>query len=172
MELLERYLNAVRRHLPWLRQDDIVAELRANLEAQLEDKEAELDRPLTKAEAEEWLKQLGSPLQVAARYQRQQYLIGPALFPIYSYVLRLVLTWLTVIYVIANAVTIAASNQGGASVLDAALRLPAMWLINAGIITLIFAVIERAGVHFPEKFRRFRSGSSGRWAGWGRWPDP
>ena len=152
MELLERYLNAVRRHLPWLRQDDIVAELRANLEAQLEDKEAELDRPLTKAEAEEWPKQLGSPLQVAARYQRQQYLIGPALFPIYSYVLRLVLTWLTVIYVIANAVTIAASNQGGASVLDAALRLPAMWLINAGIITLIFAVIERAGVHFPEKF--------------------
>ena len=40
MELLDRYLNAVRRHLPWLRQDDIIAELRANLEAQLEDKEA------------------------------------------------------------------------------------------------------------------------------------
>jgi hypothetical protein len=151
MELLERYLNAVRRHLPWLRQDDIVAELRANLEAQLEDKEAELGRPLTKAEAEAWLKQFGSPLQVAARYQRQQYLIGPALYPIYSYVLRLVLTWVTVIYVIANAVTIAASNQGGASILEAALRLPAMWLINAGIITLIFAAIERGGVRFPEK---------------------
>ena len=152
MELLDRYLNAVRRHLPWLRQDDIIAELRANLEAQLEDKEAELGRPLTKEEAEEWLKQLGSPLQVAARYQRQQYLIGPALFPTYAYILRLALTWLTVIYVIANAVTIAASNQGGASVLQAALRLPAMWLINAGIVTLIFAVIERAGAHFPEKF--------------------
>ena len=51
MELLDRYLQAVKMHLPWQRQDDIVAELRANLEAQLEDKEAELGRPLTKEEA-------------------------------------------------------------------------------------------------------------------------
>src|ERR1039457_4106406 len=112
MELLDRYLQAVKRHLPWERQDDIIAELRANLEAQLEDKEAELGRTLTKEEAEEWLKQLGSPLQVAARYQRPQYLIGPALFPTYSFVLRLVLTWTTAIYVIASVVTIAAKGLG------------------------------------------------------------
>jgi hypothetical protein len=48
-------------------------------------------------------------------------------------------------------VTIAVSNQGGEKVLEAALRLPSMWLINAGIVTLIFAVIERAGARFPEK---------------------
>ena len=66
MELLDRYLQAVKRHLPWERQDDIIAELRANLEAQLEDKEAELGRPLTKEEAEQWLKQMGAPIQVAA----------------------------------------------------------------------------------------------------------
>ncbi len=153
MELLDRYLKAVRRHLPWLRQDDIIAEMRANLEAQLEDKQAELGRPLTQEEAEAWVKQLGSPLAVAARYQRQQYLIGPALFPTYSYVLRLVLTWLTVLYVVANALTIAVSNQGGAKVLEAALRLPSIWLINAGIVTLIFALIERFGPRSPEKFR-------------------
>jgi hypothetical protein len=155
MELLDRYLQAVKKHLPWERQDDIVAELRANLEAQLEDKEAELGRPLAKEEAEEWLKQIGSPIQVAARYQRQHYLIGPAIFPTYSYILTLVLTWATVIYAIANAVAIAASNLGGEGVLRAALRLPWIWLINAAIVTLIFAVIERTGVHFPEKFRKF-----------------
>jgi hypothetical protein len=152
MELLDRYLQAVKKHLPWQRQDDIVAELRANLEAQLEDKEAELGRPLTKEEAEEWLKQIGSPIQVAARYQRQQYLIGPAIFPTYSFILKLVLTWATVIYAIANAVTIAASNQGGEAVLRAALRLPWIWLINAAVVTLIFVVIEQTRVHFPEKF--------------------
>jgi hypothetical protein len=152
MELLDRYLQAVKKHLPWLRQDDIIAELCANLEAQLEDKEAELGRPLTKEEAEEWLKQIGSPIQVAARYQRQQYLIGPILFPTYSYILKLVLTWATVIYAIANAVTIAASNRGGEAVLQAALRLPSIWLINAAIVTLIFVVIERTGMRFPEKF--------------------
>ncbi len=155
MELLDRYLKAVRRHLPWLRQDDIIAELKANLEAQLEDKEAELGRPLSQEEAEAWLKQLGSPLAVGARYRRQQYLIGPALFPTYSYVLRLALTWWTLIYVIANAVTIAVSNQGGESVLHAALRMPAAWLINAGIVTLIFAVIERVGGRSPGKLKRF-----------------
>jgi hypothetical protein len=152
MELLDRYLQAVRKHLPWQRQDDIIAELRANLEAQLEDKEAELGRPLTKQEAEEWLKQIGSPIQVAARYQRQQYLIGPTIFPTYSYILKLVLTWATVIYAITNAVTIAASNRGGEAVVQAALRLPWIWIVNAGIVTLIFAVIELTGARFPEKF--------------------
>jgi hypothetical protein len=155
MELLDRYLQAVKRHLPWERQNDIIAELRANLEAQLEDKEAELGRPLAKEEAEEWLKQIGAPIQVAARYQRQQYLIGPAVFPTYSYILKLVLTWATVIYAIANAVAIAASNQGGEAVLRAALRLPEIWLINAGVVTLIFAVIELTGARFPEKFHAF-----------------
>jgi hypothetical protein len=150
MELLDRYLQAVKRHLPWQRQDDIIAELRANLEAQLEDKEAELGRPLTKEEAEEWLKQMGSPIQVAARYQRQQYLIGPRIFPTYFYILKLVLTWATAIYAIANAIAIAASNQGGEAILQAALRLPWIWLINAAIVTLIFVVIERTGAHFPE----------------------
>ena len=59
MELLDRYLQAVRKHLPWQRQDDIIAELRANLEAQLEDKEAELGRPLNQARRRRGCKQTG-----------------------------------------------------------------------------------------------------------------
>src|SRR6516164_9401632 len=98
MELLDRYLQAVKKHLPWQRQDDIIAELRANLESQLEEREAELGRPLTGPEAEAWIKQLGPPMQMAARYQPQQYLIGPAVFPIYWFVLRTALLWATVIY--------------------------------------------------------------------------
>ena len=55
MELLDRYLQAVRKHLPWQRQEDILAELRANLESQLDEKQGELGRPLTPTEAEEWI---------------------------------------------------------------------------------------------------------------------
>jgi hypothetical protein len=93
---------------------------------------------------------------VAARYQRQQYLIGPALFPTYSYILKLVLTWATVIYLIASVVTIATQGLGvealaGISLVHVALRLPWIWLVNAGIVTLIFALVERAGARFPEK---------------------
>lgn len=152
MELLDRYLQAVKRHLPWERQDDVLAELRANLEAQLEDKEAELGRPLTKEEAEEWLKQIGSPLQVAGRYQRQQYLIGPTVFPVYWYVLRLALTWCAVIYAIANAVEIAANRPGWAAIVSAVVHLPWVLLITAAFVTLVFAVLEAAGARYPGMF--------------------
>ena len=151
MELLNRYLEAVKKHLPWEGQDDILAELRANLEAQLEDKEAELGRPLTKEEAEEWLKQLGSPIQVAARYQRQQYLIGPSVFPMYWYILRLALTWCTILYAIAKTVEIAAKGLGASAIIGAALGLPWILLINAALVTLVFAAIEAAGTQFPGK---------------------
>jgi len=151
MELLDRYLQAVKKHLPWERQDDIIAELRANLEAQLEDKEAELGRPLTKEEAEQWIKQLGSPIQVAARYQRQQYLIGPTLFPTYWYVLKLAFMWATGIYVVARVMTLAAQGSSAEAYAGIALGLPGMWLINAAIITLVFAVIELSGTQFGAK---------------------
>jgi hypothetical protein len=151
MELLDRYLQAVKKHLPWQRQDDIIAELRANLEAQVEDKEAELGRSLTKEEAEEWLKKIGSPIRVAARYQRQQYLIGPAVFPIYWYILRLVMAWSTVIYVIAKTVEMATKGLGAGAFLAAALGLPQIWLINIALITLVFALIETAGPRFSAK---------------------
>ncbi len=157
MELLDRYLQAVKKHLPWERQDDIIAELRANLEAQLEDKETELGRPLTKEEAEEWLKQIGPPIQVAARYQRQQYLIGPAVFPTYWFVLRLSLTWGAIIYSIAKAVDIAAHGLGASEIGAAVVYLPWVLLINAAIVTLVFAALEQVGMRYPEKCAPFAS---------------
>jgi len=148
MELLDRYLEAVKKHLPWQRQDDIVAELRANLEAQLEEKEAELGRPLTKAEAEAWLKQLGSPLQVAAGYKPQQYLIGPAIFPTYRYVLQLAWTWALIIYAIVTVVQIfARDNFSGDALLDALLHVPLVLMTTAAWVTLVFAAIEYAIEH-------------------------
>jgi hypothetical protein len=145
MELLDRYLQAVKKYLPWNRQDDIVAELRANLESQLEDKEAELGRPLTTSEAEAWLRQLGSPMQVAVRYQPQQYLIGPAIFPAYWYVLRLALGWTLAIYAIVSAISIATGNLNGQAVLDAVLHIPGVLITTAAWVTVIFAALELGG---------------------------
>src|SRR5260370_97257 len=115
MELLDRYLGAVRKHLPWERQDDIIAELRANLESQVEEKEEELGQPLTAAEAEAWLKEGGPPLQMAARYHTPRYLIGPALFPIYWYVLKLAFFWATVVYTIVSVILLAVGTRNAAS---------------------------------------------------------
>jgi len=145
MELLDRYLQAVKKHLPWQRQADILAELRANLESQLEDKESELGRPLTAAEAEAWLKQIGPPIQVAARYQPQQYLIGPSLFPIYWYVLKFASLLALHIYSVVSAILIfVGADPNLTSVIGAILRIPGILLSTAMWITFVFACIEFA----------------------------
>lgn len=151
MEILDRYLQSVKKHLPWQRQEDILAELRANMESQLEDKEAELGRPLSEAEAMEWLKQFGPPIRVAARYQRQQYLIGPAVFPAYWYALRLSLGWMTAIYAIGKTVSIVVNGQGWRAAVEATFALPFLLLVNAAIVTAIFVVIEQVNLRRPGK---------------------
>jgi hypothetical protein len=147
MEFLDRYLEAVRKHLPWQRQDDIIAELRANLEAQLEEKEAALGRPLTQAEAEAWLKQLGSPMQMAAPYQPQQFLIGPAIFPIYRNVMKIALTWAAAIYCIANGVALLIKEPHMIDWAHVVANAPFVLLTTAAWVTLVFAGIEYAVAH-------------------------
>lgn len=148
-ELFERYLQAVKKYLPRNRQDDILAELRANLEAQIEEREEELGRPLTEGEMTDWLKQLGSPVQVAGRYQAQQYLIGPAIFPLYWYVLRMAMLWGAVVYCVVNTVLIATGAAGAPGVAEAVVRLPGVLMTVAAWVTLAFAVLEFVSTRYP-----------------------
>lgn len=155
MELLDRYLQAISKHLPRARQQDILAELRANLEAQLEDKEAALGRPLTQGEAEDWLREMGSPMQMAARYLPQQSLIGPTIFPMYWFVLRTALMWALIIYTAITAVLIALGQPDAPAVPQAILRVPGVLFGVAAWITLVFAVIEFLSARYPEKCAPF-----------------
>lgn len=150
MEILERYLQAVRKFLPKNRHEDIVAELRANLESQLEEKEAEVGRPLNAKEAEEWIKQFGPPVVLAAKYQPVQYLIGPSFFPMYWYVLQLAFFWSLVIYLIVSGVTLALGTQNAHAVAEAIVRTPFVLLQVAMWVTLVFAFLEYAATHKPE----------------------
>ncbi len=152
MDLLDRYLQAVKKHLPWQRQDDILAELRANLESQLEDKEAALGRPLTMGESEDWLRQIGPPMRVAARYLPQQYLIGPAIFPTYWFVLRLSVFWVMIAYSVGVAVQIAVRTPSWMAFLEGVLRVPEVLLTTAASVTLIFAAIEFMATRYPGRW--------------------
>jgi hypothetical protein len=89
MELIDRYLQAIRFWLPKKQRNDILAELSEDLRSQIEDKEAELGRKMNDVELEALLKQIGDPLLVAGRYLPQQHLVGPVLFPIYCFVLKM-----------------------------------------------------------------------------------
>jgi hypothetical protein len=163
MELLERYLQAVQKHLPRERQADIVAELRANMESQLEDKEAGLGRPLTQGEAEDWLRAMGPPVLVASRYRPQQYLIGPSLYPIYLYVLRVALLWAFIIYAIVNTVRVAIFLPKAVNVFNAVLPAPGLLITVAAWVTLLFAALEFVASRYPEKCPSI-SGLTGPWS--------
>ncbi|HLJ47825.1 MAG TPA: hypothetical protein VKU01_17535 [Bryobacteraceae bacterium] len=90
MELLDRYLKAVRLYLPRAHKDDIVRELCENLLAAMDDREKELGRPLAKADVQQILRQHGHPMIVAGGYHvnRRSVTFGrqwisPQMFPFY-----------------------------------------------------------------------------------------
>lgn len=156
MELLDRYLQAVRFWLPRAQQQDIIAELSSDLHSQIEDKETELGRPLNDAELEAILKRCGSPILVASRYRPQTQLIGPALFPIYLFVLKVVLLWILVpvfLVIVGPFMILPAAHRGGA-LLETLSTLWSALFTAAGTITLVFAGLERtqAKFHLFEKW--------------------
>jgi len=97
MDLLKSYLGAVKRNLPRKQRNDILAELSEELRSQIEEREHKLGRPLTEAEQYAVLHQHGDPLVVARRYWPERSrslsvgweLIGPELFPTYTFILAL-----------------------------------------------------------------------------------
>ena len=104
--LLDRYVYAVSRYLSPYRQGDLLNELAANLHSEMEDKAAEIGRPLTEDEQSDVLRRHGPPLLVAARYQPQRSLIGPELFPFYAFIITRLLPLVIGINLLAQAVSI------------------------------------------------------------------
>ncbi len=149
MALVDRYLHAVRFWLPRNQKDDIIAELSEDLRSQIEDQEAELGRKLTDAEVEPILKRCGSPMAVAERYLPQRSLIGPALFPIYSVVIRslifyFLLPWLLLWIGIAIFSPDFRAAHPGAALFS---TLEPWWLActwSLFINTLVFALLDRS----------------------------
>ncbi|KRC80933.1 hypothetical protein [Sphingomonas sp. Root241] len=146
MDLIERYLGAVRWNLPADRADDILAELGDLISARVEDREEALGRSLGKDEISKLLKEFGHPLAVAGQYHDQRALIGPEVFPFYWFALRV---WLAVVAVI-EAIQIGGRVIVGSEHISRALahgvgQAFETLLLHAALVTLAFAVIERTG---------------------------
>jgi hypothetical protein len=149
MDLLDRYLQAVKFWLPKAQQDDIVAELSADIHSQIEEQETELGRALNDAEMEAIFKKRPAPLLMATRYLPQQYLIGPVLFPVYLFVLKIV-----VLCYLAPRLLVWIGLMGFNPRYRAAHPIGGDWLGGAGsfwltaffmmgIVTMVFAILER-----------------------------
>ena len=156
MDLLDRYLHAVRWTLPRAKADDIIAELRDELATRQEDREETLGRPLTRDETSALLKEFGHPLVVASRFRKQQWLIGPDVFPFYIFVLGMAAFVIAAVMLVVGVANALFSDQDPIRVFVQTIG--GLWtslLLNAAIITLVFAVLERTG--FPaEHLQRWK----------------
>ncbi len=145
MELLDRYLYEVRRYLPAAQQDDIIAEISDTIQSQFEERERELGRPLSEAEAAAIVKAFGHPKIVASRYQPAQYLIGPEIYPFYWYTLKLALAGALALELL-GALIAALLNPSPltAFLKNIAVVWPTIFLVF-GVVTFIFVALERTG---------------------------
>ena len=146
-DLIERYLQAVRFWMPKTkRQEDLLAELGEDLRSQVEARQEELGHDLDQAEVSAILKRCGAPIVVASRLGPQRYVIGPALYPVYVFVLKMVLLWMMVpIFIfILGPINFANTGNWGTAFGITIGNLWSALFISAGIITLVFAIIERS----------------------------
>jgi hypothetical protein len=157
MELLDQYLKSVRSCLPAAQRDDIISELSENLRAQIEDREGELSRSLDESEVEAILKQHGHPLVVASRYRQDQrsvsfgrQIIGPVLFPFYIRVLSFNLGLTGIVILIVLSALIASGKS--ITLLDTLPTFLYQFLIQFGVITLIFALADRHWTKHPDRW--------------------
>jgi hypothetical protein len=142
MQLIDDYLRAVKFFLPQKQQADILRELSENIRSQIEDKEAQLERPLDRSEQEALLKQYGHPMFFALRYRQSgRHLIGPVVFPFYWLAVKIALLFVGFGYAIGAVVLL----TEGKPVVDALYALLSFFkaaLPMFGWMTVIFAVLD------------------------------
>jgi hypothetical protein len=165
MDLLERYLQAVRTHLPVSQQDDILKELGENLRTQIAEKESELGRGVNEEELAAIITKQGHPLFAAMRYRQKRQLIGSTLFPVYWFVMKIILALVVLGYAV-SALVLMAQGKSLLEVIGAVFSYAGAALPTLVVVTIIFAVLdvsnskfrllERATKEWNEKFNPLR----------------
>lgn len=154
MELIERYIYEVTRHLSTSQRADVAKELRASIEDMAAGR-AKNTKP-TAADIEAVLKELGRPELLAVKYgQTKQYLIGPKWFELYKAVILRLLAVIPVVAIVISLVASLTSSPGPDTVdilagalgagIEAAMQV-AFW------VTLTFVIIEHSSLK-PESLK-------------------
>lgn len=147
MELLDRYVKEVGKHLSGKNRADIETELRSTLQDMLEDRSQKTGRPLDDRMVLDVLKSYGDPKAVAATYQPEHYLIGPKLYPLFLLVLKIVAIVLSVMTAIEIGTGLGTGSIAGAGAAAAIGKILLDFLQGLmaafGNIVFVFAVLDR-----------------------------
>jgi hypothetical protein len=160
---VELYLLQLKSLLPAKLRDDVAAEIRGSIDTVVAERERELGRELDDDEANDVLRGYGSPLAVAGRYLPMQYLIGPRAFPLYWYVMRALLVVIASIAGVVAAIALFTNLNATRSVAQVLVRFFWIAIEAGGIVTLLFAVLERSQLAVLDDYdpRRFGRGVLG-----------
>jgi hypothetical protein len=149
MELIDRYVQEVGRHLPRKNRSDIQAELQSTLVDTLE---ARVEGEPGREDEVELLKEFGPPQKVAASYWPEgQYLIGPRLYPLFRMVVGIALTVFIIVQLVLLGVAVVFNQEvlSFLSVLDIFSEMIGSVFTSFAIIVIVFAVLQRFDVR-PE----------------------
>jgi hypothetical protein len=146
MNLIDKYIAEVGKHLPRKQRSDIEAEIRSTLEDMLEERK-QANGQISEVEIIELLKEYGAPREVADSYVGPRYLIGPRVYPTFELVTRIVLIVLFAIALAGLGLSLAKSSLSGTEFLkttgESALGLFGGLITAFGNIVLVFAILER-----------------------------
>jgi len=146
MNLIDKYIAEVGKHLPRRNRADIEAEIRSTLEDMLEERK-QTQGAVDDAMIVELLKEYGAPRKVAESYVGPRYLIGPRIYPIFEMVTRIVVTVLFALALAGLGIGLARSSLTGPEFLktvgESALGLLSGLITAFGNIVLVFAILER-----------------------------
>ncbi len=141
MDLIERYLHAVKEHLPAAQQQDVIEELGDDLRSRIEERESALGRPLVEDEVVAILKQLGRPMILAGRYRPRQQLIGPAMLPYFWQTLKIALGIALLIHIVVGSVMVA-SGRSIAESFRGVFSFPLNAVTIFGWVALVFTLLD------------------------------
>lgn len=146
MELLERYLSEVRKHLPIKDRDDTIKELRSLVLEEFDSRSNEINN-------EDLLymiiKEYGNPIEVAARYRNTNPLISAEVRPYYYMVLKIVFMAVPFGILVSTIVRFIDDNNSFKLIdllLEMAYSIPSIingLMVGFAFISLIFILIEK-----------------------------
>lgn len=146
MELIDRYVAEVGRHIPEKMRTDIEAEIRSLLEDTLEDRAHQQGRQPDEEMVVEMLKSYGKPEKVAATYLPPRYLIGPHLYPVFLMTIRIMLLVVFIISLVQFGFSVTLSKGGlaqiGFSFAEALSTFLSGGLNGLGVIVIVFAILQ------------------------------
>lgn len=140
-ELIESFVHQVGQYLPESQRLEISKDLKGALYEELESVAEEENRAVTEKDLLRVIGGFGHPLKVAGRYLPQRYLIGPAIFPIYTRMLRTFVT-IAVVAIVGFGLVMNMSGEWTMSIwqLFGTTFEIALWICVA--ITSVFVAIE------------------------------